>query len=611
VTAALAMLVAGVGRALLLPQDLSFDREYHLFFADHYLRDWFEPWDARWYGGFLVYTYPPLLHQLIALGGRLVGLDRAADLLQVLGLVGLPVAMWLLARELAGRTVAGWAAVLTLGVPGIFHFLYTFGQLPSLLALGLMWTAGACLLHYVRLGQVSALLGWAGCAGATAAAHHQTGLVGLPILSLTLLGCAGVNCWVASDRPCAGQHTALAYWHGRDWAPRAALALAAGGCACALVLLPHVWWILTQSLPQAEIPHPSRFQGPVGWHTLYLFIIGIWGGLLPVLLWSIPAVRYRPRLWPWMLMILLFATLGLGLATPLPYLLFPGWWHWLTYERFALWAAFAAVVPVAVWLSSATRRSTAVGVVLLLLTFSVIAATYSWLVFDWPPEMTPAATRELAQWLGDDGRADWYYLTVGLGMRQVARLSRLTRSTTIDGVYHTARTDPFLRSSGVGALDEVLWFPDRPEVLAQVLGAPDWFGVRWVVSINPQGNTLLEAAGWTMVHRLEGAAFATRPGASRDPVAVVIWQPSAADRVPLKAAFHRQPPAVPPGFAALWGFAPLVYLAVGLAAVSLMEFGSMVSSLGNGPRRIPQPVDNNRKNPPVDRGRERTVDTGL
>ena len=33
-------------------QQRAFDSYVHMFFADHYLRGWFDLWEPRWYGGF-------------------------------------------------------------------------------------------------------------------------------------------------------------------------------------------------------------------------------------------------------------------------------------------------------------------------------------------------------------------------------------------------------------------------------------------------------------------------------------------------------------------------------------------------------------------------------
>ncbi|MDZ4719620.1 MAG: hypothetical protein SH847_14285, partial [Roseiflexaceae bacterium] len=38
----------------------TYDAYVHIFFADHYARSWWDPWDARWYTGFPLTSYPPV-----------------------------------------------------------------------------------------------------------------------------------------------------------------------------------------------------------------------------------------------------------------------------------------------------------------------------------------------------------------------------------------------------------------------------------------------------------------------------------------------------------------------------------------------------------------------
>ena len=53
---------------VLLQAERGADHTYsHVFLADHYRRAWFSLWETRWYLGFSMASYPPLVHQLIAL----------------------------------------------------------------------------------------------------------------------------------------------------------------------------------------------------------------------------------------------------------------------------------------------------------------------------------------------------------------------------------------------------------------------------------------------------------------------------------------------------------------------------------------------------------------
>ncbi|MBI2847264.1 MAG: hypothetical protein HYX82_05215, partial [Chloroflexi bacterium] len=126
----------------------TYDGGTHLFFASHYARGWFDPWEERWFGGFFVYSYPPLAHQLIALIGYTQDVEWGYRVVQLAVLAGLPIALWLLTREGFGAGAAGWAALFGSGIAGVYLLLYTFGQLPTILAVVLMLAAGAFLLRY-------------------------------------------------------------------------------------------------------------------------------------------------------------------------------------------------------------------------------------------------------------------------------------------------------------------------------------------------------------------------------------------------------------------------------------------------------------------------------
>src|ERR1700679_513359 len=55
----------------------SYDTNFHIFFASHYVHHWFDPWNSKWYAGFSQTTYPPLPQQWVALVSRILGLDAA------------------------------------------------------------------------------------------------------------------------------------------------------------------------------------------------------------------------------------------------------------------------------------------------------------------------------------------------------------------------------------------------------------------------------------------------------------------------------------------------------------------------------------------------------
>lgn len=101
----------------------------------------------------------------------------------------------------------------------------------------------------------------------------------------------------------------------------------------------------------------------------------------------------------------------------------------------------------------------------------------------------------LVDFLAEDDHASYRYLTFGFG-DQLAYLSRLTEATTIDGSYHTARTLPELRNSGIGQIDSAYWIPGGMSALDPILSQADTLGVRWGFVNLAAYRPVLQRNGW-------------------------------------------------------------------------------------------------------------------
>src|SRR3972149_1158743 len=107
----------------------SYDAYIHMFFGDHYRMDWWSLWDPRWYTGFFVSSYPPLVHQLIGLFSRLVGLDAAFALILWVTLTLYPLAVYAFSRVFAGKIISEYASLGAAFLPSIYLSAHIFGQL--------------------------------------------------------------------------------------------------------------------------------------------------------------------------------------------------------------------------------------------------------------------------------------------------------------------------------------------------------------------------------------------------------------------------------------------------------------------------------------------------
>src|SRR5512138_3130265 len=165
---------------------LSYDAYNHMFFGDHYRLDWWSLWEPRWYTGFFVNSYPPLVHQLIGAASHLIGIDAAFGLILWITVTLLPLAIYVFARIFVGKVSAGYAALGAAFLPSVYLTAHIFGQLPTLAATITALFGLAALDRYLREG------GWLNGALAisllaTVMAFHHGILLLLPWLGMAVV----------------------------------------------------------------------------------------------------------------------------------------------------------------------------------------------------------------------------------------------------------------------------------------------------------------------------------------------------------------------------------------------------------------------------------------
>ena len=508
---------------------LSYDAYNHMFFADHYLRDWWTLWETRWYTGFQVVSYPPLTHQLIASFGRLVGVDAGYGLLQWLVAAAYPLAAYRFSRIFTGRAAAGYAALGAALLPSIYLTAYTFGQLPTLAASLLALFGAAVLADFLRQGDALSGVLAAALFASTMAAHHAT-LLFLPALVGAVF---------------------LHYFFQRR-APRLKLLARLGlvGLLAAPLMLAVIWpfwdWGRGQAI-QTPIDHLARhnfFSDPV---AALVFFLPMYGSLI-VLIPLLPRWGLRRRFWGLGLAFLALFLLGLGDTTPLPRLLFGPGWAWLTYERFSFWATLVALPFLGLWLAKLGRaiakrrvlwpQAGSYYLAAQALVALVVGSIPAWL----PTQPKQLDMRPIVDYLAQADRAQYRYLTFGFG-DQLAYLSRLTPATTIDGSYHTARSLPELRTSGIGQIDTAYWLAGGMAALDPILEQAGLRGVRWGFVDLLAYEPVLQAHGW-----VERASLSN---------GVKVWENPSAILPPAT-----NPPAEAPLAQFSWGVFPLLALSL-------------------------------------------------
>jgi len=511
------------------------DATTHMFFADHYRRSWFGLWEPRWFGGFSVSSYPPLVHQLLALLSLPLGYDGAFALLLLLTLVAFPFAVWRFSQLFVPPAAASWAAVVAVFLPGVALAAYSYGQLPTLAALTLtLFLVVECTRFVESIGG-SGLWLIAALAGTAFAAHHATPLLFLPPallagLSTVLLGV---------DRGARAVRLR-----------RALMTVAAVALAGTVAIAPFWLWA-NCGIHQAFIPHNSRANLLLDPGAQALNLWGMYG-VLPAL--ALFGLRLRPDRRPAAVAILAssLGILGLGGTTPIPALVFGPQWQWLTYDRFALWGAVAllplAGLAVERLVSARVAVTRALGIAALagLLAYSSANAVMALLGPALPYQRD---LRPIAQFL-NDGRSQWRYQTFGFGIDTV-RLGTMTPASTIDGAYYSARRVPELMTSGIGMLDAALWWDPSAGVLRRVLARANEYSIHWAFVVDPHYDGYLLQAGFAPRGTLAGG--------------IEVWENPTAPPVPAGARGFAAPDF--PGL--LWGTLPLAFavLTLGFALV--------------------------------------------
>jgi len=480
---------------------LSYDAYTHMLFANHYAENWFSLWETRWYTGFTVVSYPPLTHQLIALFIPILGFDKAFALMLWIVTSAYPLAIYAFARIFTGKTSASYAALASAILLPIYVTAHIFGQLPFLTSTLIALFAAASLNRYLREGGIHNFALSVALITTSMALHHATLMVH-PFLMMAVLICR----WSSSPErllrrayrdqritstpeivglDTADKHSLLD--QRKIFLLRLSLFIIIASITSFIVIFPFWQWGADQTI-QTPIDHLSRhnfFTDPL---ALAIFFFPLYGPLIAV----IPFLfrKWHPRFIGLLISFAILFLLGLGGTTPLPRLFFGNAWEWLTYDRFAFWASltltpFFGILFIGLKqkqrlttkpLSASLRRN-----LIPALTFSLFAVTAigAWFTPIWfPIQPKPIDMQPIVDFLNTGDNSQWRYVTFGFG-DQFAYLNLLTKATTLDGSYHTARTLPELRNSGVGQVDTSYWALNGMNAIIPILKESGEHSVRW------------------------------------------------------------------------------------------------------------------------------------
>ena len=506
----------------------SYDTNFHIFFASHYVHHWFNPWNTKWYAGFSQATYPPLPQQWVALLSWILGLDLAYMAVQFAAILLLALGVYRFSRLWVSPRAASFAALASVFLGSESFLVYNAGQLGTTSAAPIYLNALPFLFEWVRRGRWQSFVKGVVLFMAAAAAHHATLLFGSFFFALPVL----VLVWLDREN---GERISMPAFLTRT------ISFAViSGVAIAIVLLPFWIALIHYPVTQMPIPHGSRANYILSPQLGINYFVVPYGALilaLPFIFLRGSAVtRLRPLLFGFWFAFLI----GLGGTTPVGHILLGRAFDVLTMERFSYWATLLALPFVGLLASELIDRFRSGAVVGL----TVAAAFSCALAVGWstyhPAEGPDFSVDQTAAWLNRDGHDQYRYVTLGFG-NKISRLAMMTDASSVDGEWNSGRMLPELTANGAAELTSSKYFGEAGlDALRAILMHADHYGLKWVFVREPFYDPLLSFAGWRPVDNLENRT-------------IIVWSK---DGVP--PALPLNAPQIPPHWQGLmWGIFPL------------------------------------------------------
>jgi hypothetical protein len=523
----------------------SYDTNFHIFFASHYVHHWFDPWNPKWFAGFSQTTYPPLPQQWVALLSWIFGLNMAYMAVQLLAILLLAVGVYRFSRLWVNPRAASYAALASVLLGSESFLVYSAGQLSTTVAAPIYLNALPYFFDWLRYGKWRSFLKAGVLLVAAAAAHHATLIFGsaffaLPVVALVLVdGKDGEKDEKTSTQALVVRVVALTV---------------VVGIAIAVVLLPYWIGLIKYPITQTPIPHPSRANYILSPQWGLNYFIVPYGALILALPFIVIRGAAIVRLRPLLLGFWVAFLVGLGGTTPVGRILLGRAFEVLTFERFSYWATLLALPILGLVITEAVDRFRFKAVIAVaLLAVSTFALGAAWSSIR-PADAATFDVTSIAEWLNRDGHDKYRYVTLGFGSK-LSRLAMMTDADSVDGESNSSRMLPELTRFGGAALTSSKYFlTPGLDSLRAMLEHADRYGLKWVIVRDSYYDPLLYFAGWRQVDVLDSKT-------------ITIWSK---DGVPPATPMNSA--QIPPHWqGVMWGTLPFGFSILALLVIWLPE----------------------------------------
>ena len=494
----------------------TYDAYVHIFFASHYAEGWFETWNYKWYTGFTMTSYPPLVHQIIALLSKVLSL-KLGFLVWALFAVTLFIrGIFHFSRIWVPELAAGYACLIATFSSSYIEAMHIFGQLPSLTGIALLLNACPELYKWIRYGKGSYFLTGISILACLTVAHHVTTIFGMvffvaPVLAVALLDKA-IDNKGHIDKVRMKDFINQIYKH----IPHAILIGITTLVTIIGMMFPYWYWSKSDPITQVSIPHGSRasfIEEPSLGLVFFLIPWGIYLMFLPGLLTKIFQKRNLVLGLSFSLMFLL----GTGGTTPLPKIILgENAFNILTLDRFTFWASIMAIPFMGQLMYSLVEGQLGCSllkkggqlvhkgaIIFCIASLLFIAALVMNFSNYKPLQPDPIEVQPIVDFLDRDGHDRWRYMTLGFG-DQMAWLSANTAALSVDGNYHSARRLPELTTRAVERIENSKYLGEEALcALRDFLSLPEKYHLKYVFSNDKFYEPLLYFYGWKKLQPLE------------------------------------------------------------------------------------------------------------
>lgn len=505
------------GTSIFFTLETTYDALIHLFFADHYANSWFEPWNYKWYTGFTVMSYPPLVHQSIGalsfIGGLKFGMFTVALIGIILFITGVYRFSLLITSN---RTVAGYAAILAVFSSSFVETLHIFGQLPSIVGISVLMHALPEIYLWLKVGKWRYLATSLSLISVTVTSHHVTPIFGMVFFIFPLIGMAIMD--DAKDQ--VNSIKAVTFKVFLNSFFRLFKRIVGFGMLSLAIIITCIlpYWINSKNNPitQVPIPHGSRDNFLEITSSGLVFFLIPWGVLLILL----PYIFYRfysKRYLFFGLSITILFVLGTGGTTPIPLLVLGETaFNILTLDRFTLWASIMSLPLFGEFTyrfadgDLKTLIQNKFGAVYHRIIGGLLAGLFLYMTiftmslgYFKPSQPQEIKMLPIVNFLNQDQHDHWRYMTLGFG-DQMAWLSAQTNALSVDGNYHSARRLPELTTRPIERLENSKFKGvEGIGSLQQFLTTPEKYNLKYIFSNDKFYDPILYFCGWQRLRHLE------------------------------------------------------------------------------------------------------------